>query len=140
MRREESRRLVYSSDNLNGWTYTVFELLKPRADDPEIAGTRRSYSGGGRTRAVAAASWGATPMAICSDPILESWCGAHRPAGTLCPAVAVHPITVRIAALPVRHASLPPEGPGLNRCRLSGRIWRGVMAPAGNPPTTWSRS
>jgi len=114
--RENPGELVYSSDNLNGWTYTVFELLKARAD-AEMQGVE--FGGGGPA---VAQLLGGNTMAYAGD---ISVVGEHIAAGTLVPLCVTD--TVRIAALP-DVATCPEVG-----YDVVFQFWRGVMAPAGTP-------
>lgn len=109
--------LIYSSDNLNGWTYTVFELLKARSG-ADMTGVE--YGGGGP--AVARLLGGET-MAYAGD---ISVVGEHIESGDLVPLCVTD--TVRLEALP-----------DVPTCPEAGhdvvfQFWRGVLAPAGTPP------
>lgn len=109
--------LIYSSDNLNGWTYTVFELLKARSG-AEMTGVE--YGGGGP--AVARLLGGET-MAYAGD---ISVVGEHVASGELVAMCVTD--TERLEALP-----------DVPTCPEAGydvvfQFWRGVMAPAGTPP------
>jgi len=108
--------LVYSSDNLNGWTYTVFELLKARSG-AEMTGV--DYGGGGP--AVARLLGGET-MAYAGD---ISVVGDHIASGDLMPLCVTD--TVRIEALP-DVPTCPEAGQD-----VVFQFWRGVLAPAGTP-------
>ncbi|MFK7762966.1 MAG: Bug family tripartite tricarboxylate transporter substrate binding protein [Roseobacter sp.] len=109
--------LVYSSDNLNGWTYTVFELLKARTG---VDMTGVEYGGGGP--AIARLLGGET-MAYAGD---ISVVGEHIESGALVPLCVTD--TVRIDALP-DVAACPELG-----YDVVFQFWRGVLAPAGTPP------
>lgn len=109
--------LVYSSDNLNGWTYTVFELLKARTG-ADMSGVE--YGGGGP--AIARLLGGET-MAYAGD---ISVVGEHIESGALVPLCVTD--TVRIEALP-DVAACPELG-----YDVVFQFWRGVLAPAGTPP------
>jgi len=114
--------LVYSSDNLNGWTYTVFELLKARSG---VDMTGVEYGGGGP--AVARLLGGET-MAYAGD---ISVVGEHIESGDLVPLCVTD--TERMAALP-----------DVPTCPEAGhdvvfQFWRGVLAPAGTPPEAVAR-
>lgn len=109
--------LIYSSDNLNGWTYTVFELLKARSG-ADMTGVE--YGGGGP--AVARLLGGET-MAYAGD---ISVVGEHIESGDLIPLCVTD--TERLEMLP-----------DVPTCPEAGhdvvfQFWRGVMAPAGTPP------
>jgi tripartite-type tricarboxylate transporter receptor subunit TctC len=115
--KENPGDLIYSSDNLNGWTYTVFELLKARTGT-EMTGVE--YGGGGPavTRLL-----GGETMAYAGD---ISVVGEHIESGALIPLCVTD--TVRIEALP-----------DVETCPETGndvvfQFWRGVLAPAGTPP------
>ncbi|MFK7837553.1 MAG: tripartite tricarboxylate transporter substrate binding protein [Sulfitobacter sp.] len=109
--------LVYSSDNLNGWTYTVFELLKARTG-AEMTGVE--YGGGGPaiTRLL-----GGETMAYAGD---ISVVGEHIESGALVPLCVTD--TVRVEALP-DVAPCPEIG-----YDVVFQFWRGVLAPSGTPP------
>lgn len=114
--------LIYSSDNLNGWTYTVFELLKARTGT-DMQGVE--FGGGGPA---VAQLLGGNTMAYAGD---ISVVGEHIAAGTLIPLCVTD--TVRIAALP-DVATCPELG-----YDVVFQFWRGVMAPAGTPPEVVAR-
>jgi tripartite-type tricarboxylate transporter receptor subunit TctC len=114
---ENPGELVYSSDNLNGWTYTVFELLKARTG-ADMTGVE--YGGGGP--AIARLLGGET-MAYAGD---ISVVGEHIESGALVPLCVTD--TVRIEALP-DVAPCPEVG-----YDVVFQFWRGVLAPAGTPP------
>lgn len=109
--------LVYSSDNVNGWTYTVFELLKARTGT-DMLGVE--FGGGGPA---VSQLLGGNTMAYAGD---ISVVGEHIAAGTLRPLCVTN--TERLAALPDVPAC--PEA-GYD---VVFQFWRGVMAPAGTPP------
>lgn len=109
-------KLVHSSDNKNGFTYTVFELLKARTGV-----SMRGVELGGGGPAVTQLLGGNT-MAYAGDP---SVVGEHLKAGTL-KALCVADIE--------RHKTFP-EVP---TCKEEGydvsfQFWRGVLAPKGTP-------
>jgi tripartite-type tricarboxylate transporter receptor subunit TctC len=108
--------LIYSSDNLNGWTYTVFELLKARTG-AEMTGVE--YGGGGP--AVARLLGGET-MAYAGD---ISVVGEHIESGDLVPMCVTD--SERLEALP-EVPTCPEAG-----YDVVFQFWRGVMAPAGTP-------
>lgn len=114
--KENPGDLIYSSDNLNGWTYTVFELLKARTG-AEMTGVE--YGGGGP--AIARLLGGET-MAYAGD---ISVVGEHIESGALVPLCVTD--TVRIEALP-DVATCPETGHD-----VVFQFWRGVLAPAGTP-------
>ena len=108
--------LVYSSDNVNGWTYTIFELLKARTG---VDMTGVEYGGGGPavTRLL-----GGDTMAYAGD---ISVVGDHIEDGALVPLCVTD--DERMEALP-----------DVPTCTEEGfdvvfQFWRGVMAPAGTP-------
>lgn len=109
-------KVVYSSDNKNGFTYTVFELLK------KVAGLdMRGVQLGGGGPAVTQLLGGNT-MAYAGD---ISVVGEHIKAGTLTALCVAD--SVRLEAL----KDVPT-------CREEGydvvfRFWRGIMAPASTP-------
>lgn len=109
--------LIYSSDNLNGWTYTVFELLKARSGT-DMTGVE--YGGGGP--AIARLLGGET-MAYAGD---ISVVGEHVASGDLVAMCVTD--TVRLEALP-EVPTCPEAG-----YDVVFQFWRGVMAPAGTPP------
>ncbi|KAA9008133.1 Bug family tripartite tricarboxylate transporter substrate binding protein [Histidinibacterium aquaticum] len=109
--------LTYSSDNLNGWTYTVFELLKARSG-ADMTGVE--YGGGGP--AVARLLGGET-MAYAGD---ISVVGEHIESGDLVPLCVTD--TERMEALP-EVPTCPEAG-----YDVVFQFWRGAMAPAGTPP------
>lgn len=108
--------LVYSSDNLNGWTYTIFELLKARTG-ADMTGV--DYGGGGP--AIARLLGGET-MAYAGD---ISVVGEHIASGDLVPLCVTD--TARIEALPTV-LTCPEAG-----YDVVFQFWRGVLAPAGTP-------
>ncbi|MCR9088642.1 MAG: tripartite tricarboxylate transporter substrate binding protein [Rhodobacteraceae bacterium] len=108
--------LIYSSDNLNGWTYTVFELLKARTG-ADMTGVE--YGGGGP--AVARLLGGET-MAYAGD---ISVVGEHIESGDLVPLCVTD--TVPVEALP-DVPTCPDAG-----YDVVFQFWRGVLAPAGTP-------
>jgi tripartite-type tricarboxylate transporter receptor subunit TctC len=114
--------LIYSSDNLNGWTYTVFELLKARAG-VEMTGVE--YGGGGP--AIARLLGGET-MAYAGD---ISVVGEHIENGDLVALCVTD--TERLDALP-DVPTCPEAGH-----EVVFQFWRGVLAPAGTPPEVVSR-
>lgn len=108
--------LIYSSDNVNGWTYTIFELLKARTG-ADMTGVE--YGGGGPavTRLL-----GGDTMAYAGD---ISVVGDHIEDGALVPLCVTD--DERMEALP-----------DVPTCTEEGfdvvfQFWRGVMAPAGTP-------
>jgi len=114
--------LIYSSDNLNGWTYTVFELLKARSG-ADMLGVE--YGGGGP--AVARLLGGET-MAYAGD---ISVVGEHIESGDLVP-------------LCVTDTERLEELPDVPTCPEAGydvvfQFWRGALAPAGTPPEVVAR-
>lgn len=114
---ENPDELIYSSDNRNGFTFTVFEMLKSTADI-----NMRGVELGGGGPAVTQLLGGNT-MAYAGDP---SVVGEHLDAGTLVGLCVTD--TERFEA----YADIPT-------CQEEGydvvfQFWRGVMAPAGTPP------
>ncbi len=114
---ENPGELIYSSDNVNGWTYTIFELLKARTG---IDMTGVEYGGGGPavTRLL-----GGDTMAYAGD---ISVVGEHIESGDL-------------LALCVTDDERMQALPDVPTCTEEGfevifQFWRGVMAPAGTPP------
>ncbi|GAA3947193.1 tripartite tricarboxylate transporter substrate binding protein [Allohahella marinimesophila] len=108
--------LVYSSDNLNGWTYTVFELLKVKTDTK-----MRGVEFGGGGPAVTQLLGGNT-MAYAGDP---SVVGDHVASGAL-------------KALCVTDTEAWPAMPDVKTCQELGydvvfQFWRGVMVPKDTP-------
>lgn len=109
-------KLVHSSDNKNGFTYTVFELLKARTGI-----TMRGVELGGGGPAVTQLLGGNT-MAYAGDP---SVVGEHIKGGTLVP----------LCVADVERLKAFPDVP---TCREEGfdvsfQFWRGVLAPKGTP-------
>jgi tripartite-type tricarboxylate transporter receptor subunit TctC len=114
--KENPSKLVYSSDNVNGFTYVAFELLK-RATGTEMKGI--PFGGGGP--AIAQVIGGHT-MAYAGDPALVVH---HITAGKL------RPICVTDLQ---RHSTLPD----VPTCKEAGHdvvwhFWRGVLAKKGTP-------
>ncbi|MCA1770677.1 MAG: tripartite tricarboxylate transporter substrate binding protein [Halomonas sp.] len=108
--------LVYSSDNRNGWTYTVFEMLKSTAD-VEMRGVELGGGGPAVTQLL-----GGNTMAYAGAP---SVVGEHLEAGTL----------TGLCVTDIERYDAYPEIP---TCQEEGydvvfQFWRGVMAPAGTP-------
>ncbi|MCE8040412.1 tripartite tricarboxylate transporter substrate binding protein [Halomonas sp. MCCC 1A11062] len=108
--------VVYSSDNRNGFTYTVFEMLKATADI-EMRGVELGGGGPAVTQLL-----GGNTMAYAGDP---SVVGEHLEAGTLVGLCVTD--TERFEA----YGDIPT-------CQEEGydvvfQFWRGVMAPAGTP-------
>lgn len=108
--------LVYSSDNKNGFTYTVFELLKSRTGT-----TMRGVELGGGGPAVTQLLGGNT-MAYAGDP---SVVGEHIKGGTLVPLCVAD--LARLEAFP-EVPTCKEEG-----YDVSFQFWRGVLAPKGTP-------
>ncbi|SFM18841.1 tripartite tricarboxylate transporter substrate binding protein [Marinobacter zhejiangensis] len=108
--------VVYSSDNRNGFTYTVFEMLKATAD-VNMRGVELGGGGPAVTQLL-----GGNTMAYAGDP---SVVGEHLEAGTLVGLCVTD--TVRF-----------PQYEDIPTCQEEGydvvfQFWRGVMAPAGTP-------
>lgn len=114
--------LVYSSDNLNGWTYTVFELLKVQTDTK-----MRGIEFGGGGPAITNLLGGNT-MAYAGAPSVVA---DHVKAGTL-------------VALCVTDTEPWPAMPDVPPCPSLGydvvfQFWRGAMVPAGTPQAVVDR-
>ena len=108
--------LVYSSDNRNGFTFTVFEMLKAAAD-VEMRGVELGGGGPAVTQLL-----GGNTMAYAGAP---SVVGEHLDAGTL----------TGLCVTDIERLEAYPEIP---TCQEEGyevvfQFWRGVMAPAGTP-------
>lgn len=108
--------LVYSSDNKNGWTYTVFELLKAKTGT-DMRGV--DFGGGGPA---VAQLLGGNTMAYAGD---ISVVGEHVESGDL-------------VALCVTDSERMEVLPDVPTCPETGndvvfQFWRGVMAPADTP-------
>lgn len=113
---ENPDEVVYSSDNRNGFTYTVFEMLKATAD-VEMRGVELGGGGPAVTQLL-----GGNTMAYAGDP---SVVGEHLEAGTLVGLCVTD--TERFEA----YGDIPT-------CQEEGydvvfQFWRGVMAPADTP-------
>jgi len=108
--------LLYSSDNLNGWTYTVFELLKVQTGT-DMQGVE--FGGGGPA---VAQLLGGNTMAYAGD---ISVVGEHIASGALTPLCVTD--FDRLAALPD-----VPACPEIGY-DVVFQFWRGVLAPAGTP-------
>lgn len=113
---ENPGELVYSSDNMNGWTYTVFELLKARTDT-EMRGV--DFGGGGPA---VSQLLGGNTMAYAGD---ISVVGEHIESGALIPLCVTD--TQPMEALPD-----VPACPEIGY-DVVFQFWRGVLAPAGTP-------
>lgn len=108
--------LVYSSDNVNGWTYTAFEMLK-KATGTQMKGIEFGGGGPALTNVL-----GGNTMAYAGDP---SIIGDQVRQGQL------KGICVAAAA---RYAPLPE----LPTCKEAGAdvqwgLWLGIFAPKGVP-------
>ncbi|MCZ0925661.1 tripartite tricarboxylate transporter substrate binding protein [Vreelandella janggokensis] len=108
--------VIYSSDNRNGFTYTVFEMLKGAAD-VEMRGVELGGGGPAVTQLL-----GGNTMAYAGAP---SVVGEHLDAGTL-------------TGLCVTDIERQEAYPDIPTCQEEGydvvfQFWRGVMAPAGTP-------
>lgn len=109
-------KFVFSSDNVNGFTYTVFELLKART-----GATMRGVELGGGGPAVTQLLGGNT-MAYAGD---SSVVGEHIKSGTLVALCVAD--TERVQSLPDVPTCIE-EG-----FDVSFQFWRGVLAPKGTP-------
>lgn len=110
-------RLVYSSDNVNGLTFTAFEMLKKEAGI-----TMRGVDFGGGGPAVTALL-GSNTMAYAGLPAVV---GEHIEAGKLVPiCVTATERLARFAAVPTCAEAGAP---------ITWLFWLGVMAPRGTPP------
>jgi tripartite-type tricarboxylate transporter receptor subunit TctC len=110
-------KLVYSSDNVNGFTYVAFELLK-RAGGVEMKGI--PFGGGGP--AIAQVIGGHT-MAYAGDPAL----------------VADHITAGKVKPICVTDLARYPTLPDVPTCKEAGydivwQFWRGVLVKKGTPP------
>jgi tripartite-type tricarboxylate transporter receptor subunit TctC len=108
--------LVYSSDNVNGFTYTVFELLKYQTDS-EMKGI--VYGGGGPAMQQLL---GGETMAYAGAP---SVVGEHIEAGTV----------TGICTTDFERWDSLPDVPTCGELgeEIIFHFWRGVLAPAGTP-------
>lgn len=114
--KEHPGELIYSSDNKNGWTYTVFELLKART-----GANMRGVEFGGGGPAVSQLLGGNT-MAYAGD---ISVVGEHIQSGNLIPlCVTDHQSMEALPDVP----ACPDIG-----YDVVFQFWRGVLAPAGTP-------
>lgn len=114
--RDNPDDLVYSSDNRNGWTYTVFEILKSTTD-VKMRGVELGGGGPAVTQLL-----GGNTMAYAGD---ASVVGGHLEAGTL----------IGLCVTDIERYNVYPDIP---TCQEEGydvvfQFWRGVMAPAGTP-------
>ncbi|MEM5527982.1 tripartite tricarboxylate transporter substrate binding protein [Gammaproteobacteria bacterium AS21] len=114
-------KVIYSSDNRNGFTYTVFEILKDQASI-NMRGVELGGGGPAITQLL-----GGNTMAYAGDP---SVVGEHIKAGTLTPLCVTD--TQRLAA----YADVPT-------CMEEGynvvfQFWRGILAPSDTPEATVS--
>ena len=110
-------KLVYSSDNVNGFTYVAFEMLKA-ATGTEMKGI--VFGGGGP--AVAQLLGGHT-MAYAGDPTV----------------VAEHIASKRVKAICATDTARYPTLKDVPTCREKGvdivwHFWRGVLVKKGTPP------
>ena len=113
---ENPDELVYSSDNRNGFTYTVFELLKTNAD-VEMRGVELGGGGPAVTQLL-----GGNTMAYAGDPSV----------------VGEHVVSGALIALCVTDTERHPDFEEVPTCREEGfdvvfQFWRGVMAPKDTP-------
>lgn len=114
--RAERGRLVYSSDNLNGWTYTAFELLK-KATGTEMRGVE--FGGGG--------------------PAITNVLGGNTMAYAGVPSVLVdHIRSGALRALCVSAKERYQPLANVPTCAEAGvniewGVWIGVFAPAATP-------
>lgn len=110
-------KLVYSSDNVNGFTYVAFELLK-KASGTEMKGIQ--FGGGGP--AIAQVIGGHT-MAYAGDPAL----------------VVDHITSGKVKPICVTDIERHPTVPDVPTCKEAGQdvvwqFWRGVLVKKGTPP------
>ena len=110
-------KLVYSSDNVNGFTYVAFELLK-KASGTEMKGIQ--FGGGGP--AIAQVIGGHT-MAYAGDPAL----------------VVDHITSGKVKPICVTDIERHPTVPDVPTCQEAGQdvvwqFWRGVLVKKGTPP------
>lgn len=113
---ENPGEVLYSSDNLNGFTHTVFEMLKSTADI-EMRGVELGGGGPAVTNLL-----GGNTMAYAGDP---SVVGEHLEAGSL----------VGLCVTDNERLDAYPDVP---TCQEEGydvvfQFWRGVMAPSDTP-------
>lgn len=113
---ENPDELVYSSDNRNGFTYTVFELLKTNAD-VEMRGVELGGGGPAVTQLL-----GGNTMAYAGDPSV----------------VGEHVVSGALIALCVTDTERHPDFEEVPTCQEEGfdvvfQFWRGVMAPKDTP-------
>lgn len=107
-------KVVYSSDNRNGFTYTVFEMLKEQANI-EMRGVEMGGGGPAITQLL-----GGNTMAYAGAP---SVVGEHLKAGTL-------------TGLCVTDTERYKSYPDIPTCKEAGydvvfQFWRGILAPKG---------
>lgn len=114
--RAERGRLVYSSDNRNGWTYTAFELLKS-ATGTEMRGVEFGGGGPALTNVL-----GGNTMAFAGVPSILT---DHIKSG------AVKPLCVSAAT---RFEPLPTVPTCAEAgARIEWGVWIGVFAPTSTP-------
>ncbi len=109
-------KLVYSSDNVNGFTYVAFELLK-KASGTEMKGIQ--FGGGGP--AIAQVIGGHT-MAYAGDPAL----------------VVDHITSGKVKPICVTDLERHPTVPDVPTCKEAGQdivwqFWRGILVKNGTP-------
>jgi len=115
--RANPNRLVYSSDNVNGLTFTAFEMLKRGAN---ITGRGVDFGGGG--------------------PAITNLLGGNTMAYAGLPAVVGEHIEAgRLKALAVTAPERLQRFPNVPTCAEAGTpitwlFWLGVLAPKGTPP------
>lgn len=110
-------KLIYSSDNVNGFTYVAFELLKS-ATGTKMKGIQ--FGGGG--------------------PAIAQLVGGHTMAYAGDPALVVDHITSgKVKPICVTDIERHPTIPNVPTCKEAGQdivwqFWRGVLVKTGTPP------
>ncbi len=114
--RANPNKLVYSSDNVNGFTYVAFELLK-KSSGTEMKGIQ--FGGGG--------------------PAIAQLIGGHTMAYAGDPALVVDHITSRkVKAICVTDIQRHPTVPDVPTCKEAGQdvvwqFWRGILVKKDTP-------